>query len=507
MSGDAGPAAALAPDDLVVRLAEIELFAGLSSEQLGWIASVSQVEELVDGDVLFTEDGEATHFYVLLDGELVISKLIDGHEEVLTRHQVPAPPSGQNGKPAAAHRFTGEMPLLTDGVNVATASVHRQATVLSYPRDVFLELIGRCPSIARVMLPVLAWRIRSSELQARSQATIAALATLAAGLAHELNNPTAAVTRTANELAPAVTRLEDTARAWGGQASPADQDILAAVIADARRLAEDPQSRPSDPLAAADAEDALLDWAEEQGVSDPGQLAAALANIGGSVEWLQDGLSGLPEPVLTAALDHLSATLDVSDLIAELRAAGPRISALVSATRDYANLDRAPEQELAVTDGLEATLTMLRGRLGGVRLVRDYQPGLPRIHGYPSELNQVWTNLIDNAVDAMSGAGLLTVRVEHDTGCVTVSISDTGSGIPPDVLCRIFEPFYTTKDVGKGTGLGLNLSHRIVTQRHGGSISARSVPGDTTITVRLPVGGRASRTACVVPRPAPEPVR
>ncbi|MFJ8567225.1 sensor histidine kinase [Streptomyces sp. NPDC093514] len=197
-----------------------------------------------------------------------------------------------------------------------------------------------------------------------------------------------------------------------------------------------------------------------------------------------------------------AAVLEIRSLAAELRAAGPRISQLVSATRDYANLDRAPEQSFRVTEGLENTPVVLRAKLAGISIVREYEPGLPELTGYPSELNQVWTNLVDNAAEAMEGAGVLTLRARAEGVCMVVEVVDTGRGIPAASLPRIFEPFYTTKDVGKGTGLGLHLSYRIVTQRHHGSITARSRPGETRMVVRLPFAG--SVQSCVSSAATPE---
>lgn len=262
------------------------------------------------------------------------------------------------------------------------------------------------------------------------------------------------------------------------------------------RLAEELDKLPppvtTDPLAQADAEEEISDWAEEAGTERPGLLGSGISDLGLELGWMLERLEGIGEPALPAALDHLAALLEIRSLAAELRAAGPRISQLVAATRDYANLDRAPEQRFAVADGIENTLVVLRSKLAGITIVRAYDPDLPELTGYPSELNQVWTNLVDNAAEAMEGAGTLTLRVRAEGVCLVVEITDTGRGIPEDSLPRIFEPFYTTKDVGKGTGLGLHLSYRIVTQRHHGSIAARSRPGETRMVVRLPLAAAAA---------------
>ncbi|MFJ5550713.1 ATP-binding protein [Streptomyces sp. NPDC093225] len=490
---------AMTPRRLRTTLVALELFAGLTEEQLDWLVSVSQPRVLSDGEALFHDGDPATDFHVLLSGGLVVTKVVDGREEVLTRHSTEEESAdSHDGKPSAAHRFTGELPLLTDGAYVATAAASGPATtVVSYPKAVFYEMLTRCHGVAAVLLPVLAWRIKSSEVQARKRATVEALGTLAAGLAHELNNPAAAVARAAQELGPALDRLTRTAHGWGAVAGGSERAVLDRL---ADELDKVPPPATSDPLAQADAEEEVADWAEETGAERPGLLAAGIADLGLELGWLLERLEGVSEPALPAALDHLAALLETRSLAAELRAAGPRISQLVAATRDYANLDRAPEQRFSVTDGLENTLVVLRSKLSAVTVVRAYEDHLPELTGYPSELNQVWTNLVDNAVDAMDGAGTLTLRARTEGGCMVVEVQDSGRGIPEDVLPRIFEPFYTTKDVGKGTGLGLHLSYRIVTQRHRGSLTARSAPGDTRMTVRLPLATNPSSDPNVTPQ-------
>lgn len=472
-------------------LRTVELFDELTDEQFSWLASVTRPRRLVDGETLFSDGDPGTHFYVLVQGDLVVSKVVDGRDEVLTRHSAaPQPSDGHDGKPAVAHRFTGELPLLTDSGYVATARAAGDTLVFGYTKADFLAMLTRCTGVARTLLPVLAWRIKSSELQARQRATLTGLGTLAAGLAHELNNPTAAVARVADQLGEAIGRLDRSALDWGAAAGPDARDALEGAVRDAL---DAPPPADADPIAVADAEDRLSDWAADHGAGDPELLASALAELGLDEEWLADRVAAVPDALRGAALDRLGALLTARSLTGELRAAAPRISALINATRDYTNLDRAPRQTFSVTEGLEATLTMLRPKLAAVRVLREYAPDLPHAMGYPTELNQVWTNVIDNAVDAMGGSGTLTLRARSDGHCVDVEIQDSGPGIPESVLPRIFEPFYTTKDVGKGTGLGLHLAYRIVTQRHHGSMTVRSVPGETRMTVRFPIREVACR--------------
>ncbi|HKN97487.1 MAG TPA: ATP-binding protein [Pseudonocardiaceae bacterium] len=462
----------------------VELFEGLTDEQYAWLASVTERCPLADGEELFHDGDLGTHFYVLVAGELVITKMVDGREEMLTRHSTrPQAIDQHDGKPTEAHRFTGELPLLTNGGHIATATAAGPTLVFAYDRDHFFEMLTRLPSMANMLLPVLAWRIKSSEQQARSRATIAALGTLAAGLAHELNNPAAAVARAAELLCPVIDRLDHTAQDWGRDADAAERQALRTTIGEALRAVP----VESDPLTTADAEDEITDWALEVGAENADQLAGALAGRGLTVDWLRATTAAIGEQRLPRALDYLATVLEARLLTGEVRTAGERISSIVATTKEYTNLDRAPRQPVAVNDCLEATLTVLGPKLDGVKVVRAYSPSVPRIMAYQSELNQVWTNLIDNAVDAMNGKGTLGLRTCVENHSVVVEISDTGIGIPEEIQSRIFEPFYTTKDVGKGTGLGLHLSYRIVTQRHHGSITVRSLPGDTRVIVRIPV--------------------
>jgi signal transduction histidine kinase len=467
----------------VADLRHNQLFAGLSAAQYEWLARAGSSRALVDGEVLFAEGDPARAFVVLIEGELVITTSVDGRDEVLARHSTRDQDLDHEGKPSAANHFTGELPLLSDDAYIATATSVGRTRVALYGKDAFLEMIVRCPQVCQVLLPVLAWRIHASEAQAGHRATVNALGTLAAGLAHELNNPAAAVARTAKGMRAALDTLESCAQGWGSTGADAEREHLARCR-DQLRIRT---TVPPGALERAALEDALVDWFDDHDVDPIGDLADALVVRGVTSFWLDELADGIAADRLGCALDYLSASLAAETLATDVTEAGERISGIVRDTKAYTNLDRAPEQDVDLVQGIEATLTMLRPRLAGVEVVRDYGADLPRIQGFPSELNQVWTNLIDNAVDAMGSAGTLTIGVRRERRCAIVEITDSGAGIPADVLPRVFAPFFTTKDVGKGTGLGLHLVHRVVTQRHRGSIGVRSQPGATRFTVQLPL--------------------
>jgi signal transduction histidine kinase len=315
-----------------------------------------------------------------------------------------------------------------------------------------------------------------------------ALGSLTAGLTHELNNPAAAAVRATSSLRERVAGMRGKLRLLAG--GKYERATLESLIELQQRAVEKVAKAPKlDPLAASDAEDELSDWLDDRGISDGWQLAPTFVQAGLDVEWLDQVRDCVGTEMLEAALRWLNYTVETELLMNEIEDATVRITTLVGAAKQYSQLDRAPFQVVDVHDLLDSTLLMLSAKIGkGVKIIKNYDRTLPKIPAYAAELNQVWTNLIDNAVSAMNGSGTLTIRTARDDSHVLVEFGDTGPGIPADIQKRIFEPFFTTKPVGEGTGLGLDISWRIVVNKHHGDLRVESAePGDTRFQVRLPI--------------------
>jgi signal transduction histidine kinase len=310
---------------------------------------------------------------------------------------------------------------------------------------------------------------------------------MAAGLAHELNNPAAAAQRCAAQLQEYLTAW------WKLTLELVQKETRPDLTESLEKLLEEIQRRSSipagsDALQRLDREGSIQQWLEEHGIDEAWQFSPPLADLGWSPSELDNLASSASPQELPLRIRWLATGCLVYSLLNEVHLSAGRMSQIVKAVKTYTYLDQAPIQEVDVHEGLESTLVMLHFKLKpGVNVLRQYAPDLPRIEAYASELNQVWTNLVDNAVEAMDGHGTLRLATRVDDDHVVVEVADTGTGMPPEVLTRAFEPFFTTKDVGKGTGLGLDISRRIVVDRHHGEIDIASAPGDTVVRVRLPL--------------------
>ncbi len=461
---------------LLDALRQVPIFARLSEQELACMPVVQQGEavQLLAGEQLFGE-GDPAVFFVLLSGELQLTKRIGGQEMLLITHQ--------------GGSFLGEVPLLLGKPFLASGRALCDCQLVRWSPELFWQLLTACPATAQEILRTMAQRVRGLESMSQGHAKLISLGTLAAGLAHELNNPASAGHRAAGRLRQHFQHLQSLSLKLSRKALPPVQlDALAELQ---RQFTEQAVTAPPlDPLAQSDQEEAIVDWLDQHGVADSWQLAPTFVSAGLDTEQLA---ALVPPPStdcsLSGLLSWLEATLSVSELLHEIEQSTTRISKLVKAVKEYAYLDQAPLQEIEVHEGLENTLTILGYKLkkGSITLTRQYAPDLPRICAHGSELNQVWTNLLDNAIDALDGQGQIWLSTFREPEHVRVEITDDGPGIPPEIQSRVFEPFFTTKEVGKGTGLGLDIAYRIVVVRHKGDLNFSSQPGKTHFQVRLPI--------------------
>jgi len=455
----------------VDQLRPLSIFDGLTDEQLAELVEGGTEVRVEPGVDLFREGEHADFWWVLVDGAIDLIRHVGREDVVVARMDVP-------GRWAGGFRAWDE-----HGVYLATGRGAAAGRVLRVPADVLRERSNSWFPFGGHLIQGLYHTARSIESTARQRESLLALGTLAAGLAHEINNPAAAATRAVDALETACAALLSSPGRLASGEITAEQ--FAAL--DALRLQIEPQADP-DPLARADREQALSSWLVGHGIVGEWTIAPPLAAAGVDPAWCARAAAVLEGPSLQPGLEWVASTFSVATLLSELRESTRRISALVAAVRSYTQLDRASMRHVDVTDGLDSTLVMLGHKLGdGVTVVREYGAGVPRVEAYAGELNQVWTNLIDNAVDAMDGAGTLRLATRAEGDSVVVEVGDTGPGMPPQVAARAFEAFFTTKDVGEGTGLGLDIARRIVEERHGGTIAIDSRPGETVLRVRIPV--------------------
>ncbi len=453
------------------------LFDGLTDDQLAELLEGSTELRIEPGVDLFREGEYADFWWVLVEGTIDLVRHIGREDTVVRKMDVP-------GRWAGGFRAWDE-----HGVYLATGRGATSGRVLRVPAEVLRDRLNAWFPLGRHLIEGLYSTARSIESTARQRESLITLGTLAAGLAHEINNPAAAATRAVDALETACqTLLSSLGRLAEDEISARQFTTL-----DALRRELEPQAA-SDPLALADHEEALASWLSSHGIVCEWMIAPPLAAAGASVAWCQRVALVLEGPALGPALEWVAATLSAATLLSELKDSNRRISELVTAVKSYSQMDRASMQRVNVTDGIESTLLMLGYKLrDGVTVIRDYSADVPRIEAHPGELNQVWTNLIDNAIDSMVGKGTIRLSTRAEGNDVVIEVGDTGPGMPPQVAARAFEPFYTTKDVGKGTGLGLDIARRIVVERHGGTITIDSRPGKTVLRVRIPVRPPAPR--------------
>ena len=459
------------------ELRTLFLFEGLNDEQLAWLCREGHIEQFEAGPV-FAEGEPAEWCYMLMDGVLVLSRRVGGDDVEVIR-------TSQRGAYAGAFQaFLGDQ---VPQLYTASLRVPEPSRLFVLSSVAYTQMIHQWFPMALHLLEGLFFNFQNTQEIIGQRERLLALGSLSASLTHELNNPAAAAVRATAALRERVAGMRH--KLGMIAAGPYDRVALETLI----QLQEDaadrvPKAPALDPIEASDREDAVSDWLDGHGVTDGWDLAPVFVQAGLDTNWLDHVAATVDVAYLEGALRWLGYTVETELLMTEIEDSTTRVSTLISAAKQYSQLDRAPYQVVDVHDLLDSTLVMLGGKLGkGITVVREYDRALPGIPAYAGELNQVWTNLIDNAVSAMAGTGTLTIRTRPDRDRVLVEVGDTGPGVPAEIRQRIFEPFFTTKPVGEGTGLGLDISWRIVVNKHHGDLRVESVPGETWFRVWLPL--------------------
>ena len=455
-------------------LHRIPAFDGLPDDQIAWFLSQSKELHLNQGDSYARQGEPADAMFVLLEGEFQWRGELAGESFVLEIH---------------AGEITGILPFSRMKQFTLSGRAMTEARILRFPAALFPQLVQKMPELATRLVGLMSDRIREATRFEQQRDRLAALGKLSAGLAHELNNPASAAKRAASQLRDILKRVRDASHELGRR------DLTAAQKSEIEKLESSLiqlDGPPPDALTISDLEEQIDSLLRSHGQRDLWQLASDLAHKNFKPAALEHLFAALDADTARAALVRISASLEIADLLHQIESSTSRISELVGAIKEYTFMDQSPVQNVDIVKTLETTLTILNHKLKrGVTVQRDYQKIPLLVNSFGSELNQIWTNIIDNAIDAMDGKGELRVRTHREDDCVVVEIGDNGPGISPVVRPHIFEPFFTTKAVGQGTGLGLDTVQRIV-RKHRGNIQVHSKPGDTRFQVRLPLSESAA---------------
>ena len=455
-------------------LRRVPVFADLPDDQLDWFISQSQEMRLKPGESYTRQGDPADAMYVILEGHLQVKGEL-------------------NGENVSFDIETGDVTGVLPFSRMKTFSVGGRAITdshaLKFSASRFPELVQKMPELTQRLVGLMSDRIRETTRMEQQRDRLASLGKLSAGLAHELNNPASAAQRATSQLRHMLTKIRNASQELGRR------DLTPAQKSEIEKLEisfTQTDIVPPDPLTISDLEDQIDSLLRSHGQNDLWMLAAGLARRNIKPEVVESLFSKLDGDTARAALVRIAASVEIASLLHEIESSTSRISDLVGAIKEYTHMDQSPVQNIDVVKSLETTLTILNHKLKqGVAVQRDYQPVPLLVNSFGSELNQVWTNIIDNAIDAMHGTGELRIRTYRDDGCAVVEIRDNGPGIPEEVQPHIFEPFFTTKGVGEGTGLGLDTVQRIV-KKHRGSIQLNSKPGDTRFQIWLPLAGTTS---------------
>ena len=451
------------------ELLRFAAFQDLPADQVEWFLSQSKEVSLKAGEIYVRQGDPPEAMFVLLEGEFEWRGDFNGEIVVM---------QGRTGD------VTGALPFSRMKQFMVTGRAVSEGRILSFPSSRFPELIQKMPELVKHLVGVMTDRVREATRLEQQRDRLASLGKLSAGLAHELNNPAAAAKRAAAQLRDTLYRIKEASLQLGRrELTPTQKAEIEKLELSFTRN----DSPPPSTLTISDLEDQIDSLLRSHGQNDLWLLSAELAQRGIKPAALDSLFENLDAGTARAALVRIAASVEIASLLQEIENSTSRISELVRAIKEYTYMDQSPVQNVDVVKSLETTLTILNHKLKrGVTVERDYQPVPFLVNSFGSELNQVWTNLIDNAIDAMGGKGELRVRTYRDNGCVVIEIGDNGPGISPEIRPHIFEPFFTTKGVGEGTGLGLDTVQRIV-RKHKGNIQLNSKPGDTRFQVSLPL--------------------
>jgi signal transduction histidine kinase len=454
------------------ELLRVPAFAGLPDDQIAWFISQAQEIHMRAGEMAFHQDDPADAMFVFLEGQLQVRGELGGETVVI---------------PIKPGDVTGVLPFSRMKQFTVGGKAITDCRILRFPTSLFPELVQKMPELVQRLVGLMSDRIRETTRREQQRDRLASLGKLSAGLAHELNNPASAAKRATSQLRDVLKKIRDASHELGRRdlspAQKAEIEKLETAFVQSNEV-------PPDALTVSDLEEQIDSLLRSHGQNDLWQMAADLARKNIKPEALESLFASLDADTARAALVRIAASVEVATLLNEIESGTSRISDLVRAIKEYTYMDQTPLQNVDIVKSLETTLTILNHKLKhGIVVERDYQKIPLLVNSFGSELNQVWTNIIDNAIDAMGGEGKLQVRTYRDDDCVVVEVTDNGPGIADEVRTHIFEPFFTTKGVGQGTGLGLDTVQRIV-KKHGGNIQVSSVPGQTRFQIWLPLAER-----------------
>lgn len=454
-------------------LRAIKIFADLPEDQLEWFIGQAEEVSAEPGEIMFREGEPADHMFVFFEGEM------HGRRD--------GPGGEMRIYIAGAGDVTGLLPFSRLQTYGGTGRAVGQVHLARIHRRVFPEMLQRMPKLTERLVTLMLDRVRETTRASEQRDKLAALGKLAAGLAHELNNPAAAVKRTASSIRDVRRELRGAFITIDRLNLTREQRLYIAECEEAAlKTMDSVDSTPETSIERGDREQALEDWMESHGVIEPWKLAPTLADAQIDTRKL-DEIERIVGEALNPVLVRINYSFVAGRMISEIEHGASRIFELVQAVKEYTYMDQAPEQEIDIHSGLESTLTILAYKLRkkSIHVERNFDRSIPKICAFGVELNQVWTNLIVNAIEAMQDGGKMKLTTCQDPFDVVVEVQDNGSGIAPDVQSRIFDPFFTTKGVGEGTGLGLDTAMRVI-KKHRGEIGVKSAPGETVFRVRIP---------------------